>query len=185
MNSARTLGPGPAPTPLQPARPDASSARVRVVLDTNAVLDLWAFADARVQGLRAALQAGELDWVGTPGMRLELQHVLARGVGVGYGAAPEAVLAHWDRWARPWPQTEPPPAQHRLRCRDADDQKFLDLALESQAQWLLTSDMDLLSLARHAARLGVRICSPQAWTGEKKPPRPEGGGGLEGAKAGA
>lgn len=185
MNSARTLGPGAAPTPLQPARPEASSARVRVVLDTNAVLDLWAFTDARVQGLRAALQAGELDWVGTPGMRLELQHVLARGVGVGYGAAPEAVLAHWDRWARPWPQTEPPPAQHRLRCRDADDQKFLDLALESQAQWLLTSDRDLLSLARHAARLGVRICSPQAWTGEKKPPRPEGGGGLEGAKAGA
>jgi predicted nucleic acid-binding protein len=155
-----------------------------VVLDTNAVLDLWAFADSRVQVLRAAMQAGELDWVGTPDMRLELQHVLSRGVGAGYGAAPDAVLAHWDRWARPWPQTEPRPAQHRLRCRDADDQKFLDLALESQAQWLLTSDRDLLSLARHAARLGVRICSPHVWTREKKPPRPEGGGGLDGTGAG-
>lgn len=184
MNSARTLGPGPAPQALQLARTEASSSRVRVVLDTNAVLDLWAFADARVQVLRAAMQAGELDWVGTPDMRLELQHVLARGVGAGYGAAPDAVLAHWDRWARPWPQTEPRPAQHRLRCRDADDQKFLDLALESQAQWLLTSDRDLLSLARHAARLGVRICSPHAWTNEKKPPRPEGGGGLDGTGAG-
>ncbi|MFM8928553.1 MAG: putative toxin-antitoxin system toxin component, PIN family [Betaproteobacteria bacterium] len=174
MNSARTKGPGPEP----------AAARARVVIDTNAVLDLWAFADARVQGLRAALQAGELEWVGTPGMRLELQHVLARGVGAAYGAAPEAVLAHWDRWARLWPQTEPRPSQHRLRCRDADDQKFLDLALESQSQWLLTSDRDLLSLSRHAARLGVRICSPQAWTDEKEPPRPEGGGGLDGRGAG-
>ena len=184
MNSARTLGPGPAPQALQLARTEASSSRVRVVLDTNAVLDLWAFADSRVQVLRAAMQAGELDWVGTPDMRLELQHVLSRGVGAGYGAAPDAVLAHWDRWARPWPQAEPSPTQHRLRCRDADDQKFLDLALESQAQWLLTSDRDLLSLARHAARLGVRICSPHAWTNEKKPPRPEGGGGLDGAGTG-
>ena len=82
-----------------------------MVLDTNAVLDLWAFADARVQVLRAAMQAGELDWVGTPDMRLELQHVLSRGVGAGYGAAPDAVLAHWDRWARPWPPTETTPVQ--------------------------------------------------------------------------
>jgi len=184
VNSARTLGPGPAPQALQPARTEASSSRVRVVLDTNAVLDLWAFADARVQVLRAAMQAGELDWVGTPDMRLELQHVLARGVGAGYGAAPDAVLAHWDRWARPWPQAEPSPTQHRLRCRDADDQKFLDLALVSGAQWLLTSDKDLLSLARRAAPLGLLIRAPQAWTDEKKPPQPEGSGGLDGTGAG-
>jgi len=184
VDSTRTLGPGPAPKPLQQALREEPAARVRVVLDTNAVLDLWAFADVRVQVLRAALQAGELDWVGTPGMRLELQHVLARGVGAGYGASPEAALAQWDRWVQPWPQAEPRPIQHRLRCRDVDDQKFLDLALASRSKWLLTSDKGLLSLSRHAARWGLQIYTPQAWTDEKKPPQPEGGGGLDGTGAG-
>ena len=174
MNSARTLG-----RQAQPGR-----VRERVVVDTNAVLDLWAFADARVQALRQALEGGQLDWVGTPAMREELAHVLGRGVAAGYGAAGPAVLAQWDRWARPWPQAEPSPTQHRLRCRDADDQKFLDLALVSGAQWLLTSDKDLLSLARRAAPLGLLIRAPQAWTDEKKPPQPEGSGGLDGTGAG-
>jgi hypothetical protein len=99
------------------------------VVDTNAVLDLWAFANARVPALRRAVEDGQLDWVGTPAMRQEL-------------------------------------------------------ALQSKAQWLLTFDKDLLSLARRAAPLGLRIRSPDAWPDEKKPPRPWGGGGLGGAAAG-
>jgi predicted nucleic acid-binding protein len=33
------------------------------------------------------------------------------------------------------------------RCRDADDQKFLDLAFAGEADFLVTGDRDLLSLA--------------------------------------
>ena len=136
----------------------------RVVVDTNAVLDLWAFEDARVTGLREALAAGCLDWMGTVPMRQELEMVLNRGVAVRYGAQAQAVLAQWDRHARVQEAAVPSPTDHRLRCRDGDDQKFLDLALASGAQWLLTSDRDLLSLARRARVAGLEICSPHGWT---------------------
>jgi putative PIN family toxin of toxin-antitoxin system len=132
----------------------------RVVLDTNTVLDLWAFQDPRVAGLRGRLEAGALDWVAEPALRQELETVLMRGVAARYGARPEAVLQAWDRHVRLW---SPAPMNHRLRCRDADDQKFIDLALATKAQWLLTSDRDLLTLARRAAVLGLRIASPHGW----------------------
>ena len=135
-----------------------------MVLDTNTVLDLWAFRDARVQALRAQVEAGRLDWPATAGMRQELQAVLARGVAAGHGARADEVLGMWDRHARVVEPTAPLPTQHRLRCRDADDQPFIDLALELKAQWLLTSDRDLLSLARRAATLGLQIRSPHGWT---------------------
>lgn len=150
MNSARTLG----------------DAAPRVVVDTNAVLDLWAFGDARVAGLRAALETRQADWVGTAAMRQELETVLQRGVAARYGAQVEAVLAQWDRHTQVWEATPPAPTDHRLRCRDHDDQKFLDLALASKAQWLLTSDRDLLSLARRARIVGLEICSPHGWSAE-------------------
>lgn len=148
MNSARTLG----------------GAALRVVVDTNAVLDLWAFGDGRVAGLRAALEAGYLDWVGTTAMRQELEMVLHRGVANRYGAQADVVLAQWDHHVRLWAADAASPTDHRLRCRDGDDQKFLDLALASEAQWLLTSDRDLLSLARRARSAGLEVCSPHGWT---------------------
>ena len=40
------------------------------------------------------------------------------------------------------------------RCRDADDQKFLDLAWSANAAWLVTKDKALLELARRVAKLG-------------------------------
>lgn len=147
MNSARTLG----------------DAAPRVVVDTNAVLDLWAFGDGRVAGLRAAVEAGRMDWVGTAAMRQELELVLQRGVAARYGAQAQAVLVQWDRQVRLCEAVVPSPTDHRLRCRDGDDQKFLDLALASKAQWLLTSDRDLLSMARRARLAGLEICSPHGW----------------------
>ena len=36
-------------------------------------------------------------------------------------------------------------------CRDAKDNKFLELALDGQADYLITGDADLLSLAKNPA----------------------------------
>ena len=143
-----------------------------MVLDTNVVLDLWAFADPRVGALRQALEAGQLDWLACPPMRSELQAVLARGVAAGHGAQPEAVLGRWDLHARcveGWADGAAPRDHLALRCRDPDDQVFLDLALRSGAGWLLSSDRDLLSLRRAAARRGLRIARPALWTLEPPP----------------
>lgn len=161
MNSARTLAlPG-----LQAPLNLHGRVALRVVLDTNAALDLWAFSDPRVQTLRQDLRDGQLDGPACLAMRQELEAVLARGVGAAHGARPAQVLAEWDRHVRLCDGGTLPPCAQGLRCRDADDQVFLELAEATQALWLLTSDRDLLSLARRAARRGLLIRRPQEWPG--------------------
>ena len=59
-------------------QPVASEGRSTViVLDTNILLDLGVFDDARAEGLRTALKAGQLQWLATTAMRDELERVLA------------------------------------------------------------------------------------------------------------
>ncbi len=40
------------------------------------------------------------------------------------------------------------PGRAKARCRDPDDQKFLDCALVGKANFLVTGDRDLLSMRR-------------------------------------
>lgn len=153
------------------------SAITRVVVDTNVVLDLWAFGDPGVAALRQAVQAGHLDWVACPAMRRELQAVLARGVGAAYGARPETVLAEWDAAVRRVPDLDGPTGERPssgwalpikatpgLACRDEDDQVYIELALREGARVLLTSDRDLLNLRRRALRHGLLIERPRHWS---------------------
>ena len=49
----------------------------------------------------------------------------------------------------PAPPAALPPLPH---CRDADDQKFLELAARCRADVLVTRDRQLLRLARHRLR---------------------------------
>jgi putative PIN family toxin of toxin-antitoxin system len=47
-----------------------------------------------------------------------------------------------------------------LRCKDIDDQIFLNLALYAQADILLTLDRDLLKLKKRGQSLGILIIEP-------------------------
>ena len=50
-------------------------------------------------------------------------------------------------------------------CRDPDDQKFLELAQASGAQWLISKDRDLLKLARRTRKAGwFLILKPEQWS---------------------
>lgn len=120
---------------------------MKLVLDTNIVLDLWVFRDARAAGLQAAIANKEVTCVATPAMREELASVLAyEQIGPWLErasvTAPE-VLQAFDELVT---LVEPPP-QAPIRCRDPDDQKFVDLALAQDAQ-LLSKDRALLALHR-------------------------------------
>jgi predicted nucleic acid-binding protein len=57
---------------------------------------------------------------------------------------------------------EPPADERPLpKCRDRDDQKFLELAHASRAAWLVSKDRAVLKLARRTARdFGFRIAQP-------------------------
>ncbi len=51
------------------------------------------------------------------------------------------------------------PASVSLNCSDPDDQKFLDLAWTSRADFLVTKDKALLGLARRVSKLGRFLVS--------------------------
>jgi putative PIN family toxin of toxin-antitoxin system len=131
-----------------------------VVLDTQVVLDWLWFADGRTHTLARALTQGHLRWIATPAMRTELACVLPRLQPRASTPSCEHVLTLMDLHVRHWHE---PAAQAPLQCRDPDDQKFLDLALEARAPWLLTRDRALLALARRAAPRGCRIVEPARW----------------------
>jgi uncharacterized protein len=135
----------------------------RVVLDTNAVLDWLVFRDPRIQPGVDALEAGRLRWLACPAMRKELAHMLGHASLARWSPDVPAALVQFDNLAeiRPDPVTN---LHVGLRCRDADDQVFLDLALTEGARWLLTHDRALLKLARRAAAKGLHILRPADWT---------------------
>ena len=127
-----------------------------IVLDTNIVLDVFVFNDAAALPVRQALEAGEIDWLATQAMRDELERVLAYAQIVPrlafYQLEAEDVLAAFDRHAR----LTDVAAKARVTCSDADDQKFIDLAVAAKAQ-LLSKDRAVTSMAKRLAALEIRV----------------------------
>jgi uncharacterized protein len=139
-------------------------AALRVVLDTNAWLDLLLFEDPRCARLRASLADGSAvaiidvacgeEWtrvLAYPALALlpaRRSQLIERQRSLCATVAVDATGASW-----PLP-----------RCRDPDDQKFLALARDGVAQFLLTRDLALLALAPRLRRAGrFTICTPEAF----------------------
>jgi putative PIN family toxin of toxin-antitoxin system len=112
--------------------------------------------------LLAAVRAGEIELVTREDCHDEWLAVLAYPqlkLDEGrHGQAIEMFDAHVRRLSFP-------PCDMSLpRCRDRDDQKFLELAYQAKAVALLTRDDELLRLARRAKRDGLfAILKPNAW----------------------
>ena len=132
----------------------AREPRQAVVLDTNIVLDVFVFNDAASAPLKQALLASEIEWFATLPMRGELARVLAYPQIIPrlnfYQLTAEDVLAAFDQHAR---ITEVP-AKAPVTCSDADDQKFIDLAVAQQAL-LLSKDQHVLSMRKRLLALGI------------------------------
>ena len=138
-----------------------SSAPPRYVLDTNVCLDLFVFSDPQCASLMAAVRAGEIELVTREDCRAEWQAVLTY---------PQLKLsdeqrAHaqdaFDTWVHALPSEVGDQSVAVLpRCRDQDDQKFLELAQQSRAVALLTRDDALLRLARRVKREGLFVILP-------------------------
>ncbi|MDG5975273.1 hypothetical protein H010_08446 [Hydrogenophaga taeniospiralis CCUG 15921] len=137
-----------------------------LVLDTNIVLDLWVYEDPATEPLRAALAEPRTVWLATDAMREELARVLAYPQIVKRLAARALpageVLAAFDRRVQIVSDASKAP----YTCKDADDQKFIDLAVAHGAA-LLSKDAHVLSMARRLDRLGVRVS--RQWPGALSP----------------
>ena len=133
-----------------------AQAPVRRVLDTNIVLDLWVFDEPKAALLRTSVETGNTIWIATAAMREELARVLAYppiAKRLTARALPaDAVLAHFDRHA----QLQPDAPKAPYACKDADDQKFIDLAVQHTAA-LHSKDAQVLCMKKRLARCGVAL----------------------------
>ncbi len=127
-----------------------------VILDTNILLDLWLNEERadHVKPLHAALRDKTAQWLATPAMRIELERVLAYPhIAARLAGSAARFLGHFDALA----QIVPAAARAPFRCRDADDQKFVDLAAAHPGAQLISHDREVLALHSQMARLGVAV----------------------------
>lgn len=129
-----------------------------VILDTNALLDWRVFKDPAAHPLIQGLSEGRLRWLASPAMQTEWHHVWPRSVFARWLPDPALTTTVFEHAHM---VDEPP--RGPLRCKDPDDQVFIDLALHTRARWLFTKDAALLKLARRARLLGTEVISLQGW----------------------
>ncbi|MBI3228970.1 MAG: putative toxin-antitoxin system toxin component, PIN family [Burkholderiales bacterium] len=148
----------PATAPVETRSP----ARPILVLDTNVCLDLFVFRDRHTADLLQALQQGTIQAITRADCRDEWLAVLHYRHLALDDAQRASVAAEFDHYI-----TCVAPLEDGTRlpvCTDKDDQKFLQLARDAKAHYLLTKDKALLKLARKTAKIGLfSILLPQAW----------------------
>ena len=121
---------------------------LRTVLDTNIVIDLLHFSDARTRMLGIAIRDGRVSCFSDAGCLAELERVICYPEFGLDTLARQALMQNYRKFVIDCPANGE--ESHALpRCRDADDQKFLALAARCRADLLITRDKMLLRLARH------------------------------------
>lgn len=134
----------------------------RVVLDTNVCLDAFVFADPRAATLVAAIESGEIEAVTHADCRDEWLAVLGYPTLKLDDARRYAATARFDALLRVLPDMSA--VKRPPRCRDKDDQKFLEIAAASGATILFSRDAEVLRLARRTRRDGLfDIMRPEDW----------------------
>jgi putative PIN family toxin of toxin-antitoxin system len=131
---------------------------LRLVLDTNVVLDLFYWGNTHAVPIMAALEAGQIACFADQRTMDEFQRVLTYPQ---LKLTPEMISERYARYSelvRMFPEGEAPPLP---RCKDRDDQKFLELSARCQADILVSKDKALLKL-RGRTKLTFQILGPAA-----------------------
>ena len=159
---------------------DPSDERPRLVLDTNTVLALWMFRDPTLTTLRAWIEAGNCSLYSREDALEELRRVLAyRQFGldeIAQHSIHDTYRTLLTDSAHLGNRTPTGHAALLPRCRDKDDQKFLEIALLAEATHLLTRDKALLKLRKPiTAKMRCRIVRPETFEDELYSHKPKSG----------
>ena len=121
---------------------------MRLVLDTNIVMDMLHFSNPHTQHFFDVIHSGTVECFTDATCLAELDRVTGYPEfeldALGRKALMDAYLNFVTVYNPDGEETYVLP-----RCRDADDQKFLILAARCHADMLITRDKLLLRLARH------------------------------------
>lgn len=130
------------------------------ILDTNIWLDWLVFSHDAMPSLKAMQLAHEIDIIYTDEMAEELADVLSREhfkLSLEQQNTAMSAMRDAAREVERRAPTQP------IRCKDKDDQVFIDTALAYQVDFLLSKDNHLLALKNRAAKQLVRIASLDDW----------------------
>jgi putative PIN family toxin of toxin-antitoxin system len=140
---------------------------LRLVLDTNVWLDWLVFRDGSVECIAAAVANASAAIFTAPSCLQELERALAYPLRKKTldAAVQAACLAQSRALARMLECDAggtTAAASSLPQSRDPHDQKFLELARDCRADFLVTRDKALLELARHYGKsLAFRIVTPR------------------------
>jgi len=139
---------------------NGTSAPIKLVLDTNVVIDWLVFDDPFMNPLRHGVRDGRIVVLTHPPAIDELKRVLAYPQLKLNSTRQHEIFACYLAETTIVAMPEGfSPTQLMMpggfpRCRDRDDQKFLELAQRGAADWLLTRDKALLRV-RKAVRFAI------------------------------
>jgi uncharacterized protein len=134
---------------------------MKLVLDTNVVLDWLAFAAPSLASFREQVASGRVqvitDMIATEELRSVLPRRQLKFDPMRQQAIFEQYCAHTvlaEPGGRPLPPNFP-------RCKDPDDDPFLELAYRSTASALVTKDKLVLRLRRRMRKFGFEVMTVQ------------------------
>jgi uncharacterized protein len=130
---------------------------VKLVLDTNVVIDWLVFDDEFLASFRERVRVGSIQVIThTPAVD-ELRRVLGYPI-LKLGAERQAaVLEQYVALAIPFESDASAIPVGFPRCRDPDDDPFVRLAWQAGADALVSRDKAVLKLAKKARKFGFQI----------------------------
>lgn len=142
----------------------------RVVFDTNVLVSLYVFADSRFAFLREVVERGDWQAITNDACLAEFRRVLGYPIFALDEQTQAAALSAYLASSTLFREKPAEPLRDLPRCKDRDDQKFLELARDSRADWLVTADKALLQVSRRDRLRGLfRILTPEAALADAQP----------------
>jgi putative PIN family toxin of toxin-antitoxin system len=140
---------------------------MRLVLDTNIVLDWLLFEDARMSELQRAWDERRVELVTHMPALEELRRVLTYPQFKLSESKQAELLECYESRARMVTLENLGMPAGFPRCKDCDDDHFLALAYH-HADAVVSKDRAVLALAKRARKFGVTVLSPQQLTAKLK-----------------
>jgi predicted nucleic acid-binding protein len=128
--------------------------KIRLVIDTNILLDIVYFNDQRVQDLKSKIESNELE------IRVMLENLgrISRCTSRPQFFKSQEIYYQQLEDTKKYFQFEKLPIpMSAFKCKDKDDQIFIDLAVLKAPCWLLSKDLEVIKLSKRLKNVGVMV----------------------------
>ena len=133
---------------------------MRIVLDTNILISALVSDKGASAHILARCQTGELELLISPGSIVELRRVLAYPRIRKRIKVSDEQIERFVTFLEESSVVLTPPTERRVVPADADDDKFVALALAGEAPYIVSGDDHLLNVGQYQ---GVTILKPAAF----------------------